>query len=875
MRLLLILILSSFTTMAISQNAYYDAQKIAAWEKKKVASTGLGNDSIASIILKYSPDYTWDQLLQNSPLIKLGEWYNLYLSRKGILKQVDDIANNLKNKYETPNFDSTIKKKVVIFYNKIKSAEAEIKSATEALKNFKETSLSGLSKEQQVLRQNPDLVIEDIVTTKSNQYLLNPSLNFNGTIRRSAYYTFLHDTSLRLDTFFSPKSDTADYDKVVVIINQRIGEIDLKKKENELRDNEISKIKENIKGNVIDSLYTKLKVDLDKREIASNNQLTAAKIEFASIFSSEAVLNAGQQQSILSITTEQLAAYTNQTAYNKEAFVTSVREKVEASEDSKEEQISHSSALSNFKLPTETEMIDALAIYLTKRVKQEAIIFFTDNLKKRFDSIEIVGSLFKNSYSLLNTWDNSVPPNFGSAWKYAFSKDLAQLPNNIISYARSKGYIDNELCKGFSDVLQITDKIQSRYNFIEIIQVIKDTALIQTNAIRAFVSLIDMVNNELFDTTQTTGASHNKYWVHFQDFEKNILRNPGTFMIYMTLLSKKYPDFNKILGIEPIDVNTNTTKLKKIGEWLSSVLISLDHFQRNQNISFERNSQNFVAVNYWTMFSDIIKNVLKDNDFISPKWMNGQKVSVAIEKVEGLFETYTLLQNKNYSAAAQSSVNMLVEIIKTRTTQSARMNAKHMEIVRNIVSLMADVSKAKSSTELAEVIESNALPPSSYRYKTRYKNSIDIGAYFGGYLGYEGVQDKKVRGRYTNGGFVFGLTVPVGINFNSFNTKSKKYSTLSLSLIDVAAVVSYRLSNDESTPLPSSVSWSQVLSPGIFYHCKKGLINTPLVWSVGVQYAPKLRVLDGADDNNTIRVAVGVAIDMPMFILRRKEFKVQ
>lgn len=221
--------------------------------------------------------------------------------------------------------------------------------------------------------------------------------------------------------------------------------------------------------------------------------------------------------------------------------------------------------------------------------------------------------------------------------------------------------------------------------------------------------------------------------------------------------------------------------------------------------------------------------------------------------------------------------------------------------VTQILSLLADVNKAKSSGELSQVIEEYAEPPQSYKIK-RYNNfSLDLNAYPGFYAGFEtragfNLIPSSKRDSLTSG--VTGFTAPIGISFSwggrvpftceraskypgyiSGKGKLKAFRggafSATFTFIDIGAVVSYRLSNDASKALPKSVSFSQVAAPGFFFGY--GIPGLPIVINAGVQYTPQLRTFEGMGNAplDSYRATITAAYDIPFFNLTNTSKKSQ
>jgi len=236
-----------------------------------------------------------------------------------------------------------------------------------------------------------------------------------------------------------------------------------------------------------------------------------------------------------------------------------------------------------------------------------------------------------------------------------------------------------------------------------------------------------------------------------------------------------------------------------------------------------------------------------------------------------------------------------------------------LQLIRKLSGFLNDVSMAKDDKQLAKVVESYAMPVGSYKRKRNNWASLDINAFAGAYIGYENAipQSNDPTGnpaiKNVKTGGVWGLSVPIGISYSTvlrkriqssqladefvqnpdrirfsskghrFQLRRKSTVTFTASIIDLGAIVSYRLFNSSDKPLGQDLKWSQFISPG--FHISLAIKNTPLVWNCGLQYTPQLRKFEeGGVVNdkqyNATRIYTGIFFDLPLFnLLERKHFK--
>jgi hypothetical protein len=196
---------------------------------------------------------------------------------------------------------------------------------------------------------------------------------------------------------------------------------------------------------------------------------------------------------------------------------------------------------------------------------------------------------------------------------------------------------------------------------------------------------------------------------------------------------------------------------------------------------------------------------------------------------------------------------------------------------KKVANFMNDVMVTNNSNDLSKVISSYASPPQSYRLKRTTRYSLDLNAYVGIVAGLEGFKYPQ---------FSYGLTAPIGLSFSWSGTNKPSdlrtidnkgnmvylrgnSNSISLTFVDIGAVVRYRFGAGSSQGLPQSLSFSQFISPALQYHF--GIRNTPLDVVFGYQYLPKLRTFDTQATKTGLSavsfVNIGVVFDIPLLNL--------
>lgn len=209
---------------------------------------------------------------------------------------------------------------------------------------------------------------------------------------------------------------------------------------------------------------------------------------------------------------------------------------------------------------------------------------------------------------------------------------------------------------------------------------------------------------------------------------------------------------------------------------------------------------------------------------------------------------------------------------------------------------ISNVAQAENSQQVKEALDVAALPVGSYKIKRNSFFDISLNAYPGLSAGLEFRKGIPAGADVKSVNPTLGFTVPVGLGFSwgivKEKEKEKKDSTLNrnefttlkkgkwishyitgrshslfVSVIDIGAITSFRLVDDDTETLPE-FNWNNILAPGIYY--VNGLKDTPLSWGLGFQYGPQLRSIekDGVDlklAESLLSVRLFLSVDIPIF----------
>lgn len=648
-----------------------------------------------------------------------------------------------------------------------------------------------------------------------------------------------------------------------------------------------------------------------------------------------------------------------------------------------------------FSMPNQTEMIDAMAIFLANRVQQESVLWFFDELKKKAKLIEELNIIFPACMALLKNNEEYDMPKIGKAWRYAIAQDFSAMPQHFFGISffdnipKEKIRI-NVLREYVAYGGEIATLIQKRYSIDETINnlYLNLKGGLSEKYVKPdhFITLLYAVKQEMFLVSKG-----NKY-----------LLNPSTLMdmpdsMFMTMLSLtdlKYDGvFSKILLCKGDAFDFRPDEIHKVKNVIARILQEMqqiDNITRQAKYGVaDKDNIDFNTLSYtsWQFTSDLIK-VFDDlltvtansKSIYSDQLFNLQ---TDLETLRAVLDVYAHIDKKDYYGAVREVFNLayaftrrypdgaspkevqvlqdyireyrswprdttysakkaMLKQIKTQLSVTKKLGFDNLEgspavqapyplmainntaatvrgpgdsihiaqikrelnfdksryFVLKIASFLNDVSSATNSKDLSKVISAYAMPATSYKRKTSTWNSVFLNAFVGPYLGYETLPLGKTTSANVTykSGYVYGLTAPIGIAFSKtfsrfgstptpddvdckfisrgrhagrFRNMSKSTFTVFVSLVDIGAVVSYRLSNSDST-LPQSFKWEQFVSPGL--HLQYSIHGTPLAFSMGGVYAPQIRKIgEGNRQYNALRAYAGVLFDIPMLAIHSKE----
>ncbi len=559
-----------------------------------------------------------------------------------------------------------------------------------------------------------------------------------------------------------------------------------------------------------------------------------------------------------------------------------------------------------------TNIIEGTAGFIVDRFKKELVITFFDDFREKVVSDSLFRMLLPNTSSLLIHQDISFFLNIGETERSAFKNDLEDLLFNferfINSNAQYRELSSDIHFRTFMLGLKTVDYSLKGYGINELLSVYymqertnEDALGVGIRLLRVFLVALSQGNMQDFATV-------------FNNINRLTLQSQRTYFAAMAL--QKDLSLMRILQIEDQSLAPYWTEIDAlIGEFL----LLADNLKDQQKTLIDKSregnlsTQTILAYAIYTF--DVLDLAARFSYIRNPeRYQQSLLFQKALPLARKTMNVALAVEEGDLGLVLMYSSSIIGELLALRAIPSSKSSYVFTveERLLKYGNFMVNIINAQNSKDVQQAIEAVALPPGAARIKRQSLQSISLNTYTGGYVGAEWLSN---NGNNTSVAGNLGFTSPIGLSFNwgiarKLSSPPLSYGMLSkssqpqvyrenhteigtertylkdsvwhrltghsfsifLSVIDLGAAVSYRLSNDISEGLPSDITLRQVVSPGAYI--VYGIKNIPISVMGGVQYTPELRNINVSSTSlksNTLRVSLSLTVDIPFFNLYVKQ----
>lgn len=271
-------------------------------------------------------------------------------------------------------------------------------------------------------------------------------------------------------------------------------------------------------------------------------------------------------------------------------------------------------------VPSQNDIIDALAIFLVKRVKEESVIAFLEHLNANMDKLQPLPCLFPNTVKELASFQVGEAERFGGITQKAIAADLSQMPDNIMNCGFCEGTGQLKQYKPFSnffnDLAGGVDLITNiRYYADEGQQTFKDSS----EAYKHFVSamrLLHFINKYYSNIYEPDNIKNQSVWIgpDWMDFENgsDTLLRLSLALVY----EKEQNVFNSFIkqhyGCNNLDDFLNSSAFETFKSNFKRIFYSLhrlESYLQSTRVDTKGISKSVVEID---VYKEKVKEVLKD-----------------------------------------------------------------------------------------------------------------------------------------------------------------------------------------------------------------------------------------------------------------------
>jgi hypothetical protein len=572
-----------------------------------------------------------------------------------------------------------------------------------------------------------------------------------------------------------------------------------------------------------------------------------------------------------------------------------------------------------------TNLADGFAKFIVKRTKEELNIAFFEDFKEYLNKPEYCD--FKSLFPMTSKTFNAIGDEIYMYNAYiqmlreAFNKDLQKLPENLPSILENHSNY-------FDSIPVLRDALKSTFQLAGFVRDGNSPGNIVENLDFSFLKDIDSNAAAAYRTFQLLSVSfknpeyQDHYWYNFSEVKNLLDPNQNKLLqIYLGLLRQEaknegiaFISNHKPVGLDVLLDNAfNKGKsamalFKNCRQYIQNIMGKAESIEKNwATLSKTQNDSTRIEIYLQTINKtiDLLESAVDIETIYASTKIHQFKDSC--QKYFALLKTSSDLaadiNRHNYISAIVNVSDILNQTISKNWRYKIN-NAKAKIIQPDLLQLAAAQSKiikygnfmaalalAQNSDQVANIIETVAMPAGSARIKRETAFNVSLNAYCGLYYGYEKIHGLNNDGlKQVNLDFKkwnsFGLSAPIGfaISWGHQGTAKQRlkshiygWSTSAfLSVVDIGALAAFRFNAaNDSVKTVSKIQLKDIISPGIFLSI--GLPKSPISINLGYQLGPLLQQVTAKQNTysqNYSRFSISICTDLPVlnFYSRSRKF---
>lgn len=561
-----------------------------------------------------------------------------------------------------------------------------------------------------------------------------------------------------------------------------------------------------------------------------------------------------------------------------------------------------------------TRLTDGFTQFLIKRTKEELTISAFSKFNRFLQKDTIYLSTFiPRSKSKLESISSEIYDFdlYIKALRDAFILDLNSLPTNLQTYLLlNPGFVEDEVVRtilldGFSIAQKFVDSEMPEEILSEFLK--NDSRIMRSTDSRLKTTRQILMISRLMLNTMQNGQGGFISADQLQDIlQDNVLRCQFLCLVYEEAKKPEYlgivdalPE-QEILEIKLIEINQIVNDLNALIEEVRLKQVYREKIDYADYVNYVTSILNVIEFGYNILNINAHENdkihrptfftVLDNASLLVLKITQKQYSAAVLNLKEILLEIYpdTACDETLKDVRKKRGVIRMAELTEVNRVELKKVNGeidsinakckslKTISTVIDYISFVAGVAEANSAEEIAQVIETFALPAGSSVTKRKSSFTFSLNTYTGGFIGSEKLLvDKEYHTAGTSG-----ITAPIGLGISTrhrlFWAKEPRNSfNAFVSLLDVGAVFAYRFDDENTADLPE-ITLKNIFAPGIFL--ESSLFNSPFTIGAGYQWSPGIRKITAEGNmpptlemeaENAQRLMVTLKVDLPLVFFAR------
>ena len=319
----------------------------------------------------------------------------------------------------------------------------------------------------------------------------------------------------------------------------------------------------------------------------------------------------------------------------------------------------------SIKIPSESDVIHGLALFMANRAKQETMIWFIDKLKKELSNT-LIKEAFPLTYEKIMEHDDLRVPEFNSSWQMAISDDFVRMPSNILESKwlgeKAKTLKKETELKNLKNMYSFSQRFISLVNgkndFRNVIEDLYTQSFnynpsVKPTSLYRSIEFLYILSNEFFLVDDNKKVNY----LNYADFEKI---SEKQWQVFLDLVKVKYGEsaYNDLHHfVYTLKGKDDINQVNKRVANITNTIESIESLARNTDYTSKEEKAFALIDQTITLLKQFDPGVLvTDKNFNSSRYLQ-------IQQFEDVLNIYKLITKKEFGSAVKRTLNFIKPFI--------------------------------------------------------------------------------------------------------------------------------------------------------------------------------------------------------------------